>query len=215
MNLKIFNPKMARKRGRVATKAQQQKPTTTSTPGAWTYRAERSVTVVAADRVDRAPTYPLTRPVLLSPPSRLLTQRLVALHGKPERTADPLNEYNITQGHHQSSVLDSLVRTILSQNTTDKTSIRAFASLKETFPDWEAVRTADVGDVAESIRVGGLADAKAGWLVVDLVDRRALAHRTPTDSILTRAARSVVRQDPDDPSDAARRARRVHVGVAA
>ena len=28
------------------------------------------------------------------------------------------------------SVLDSLVRTILSQNTTDKTSIRAFKSLK-------------------------------------------------------------------------------------
>ena len=75
-----------------------------------------------------------------------------------------MNEYNITQGHHQSTVLDSLVRTILSQNTTDKTSIRAFASLKSTFPDWDAVRTADVEDVAESIRVGGLADAKAAWI---------------------------------------------------
>ncbi len=61
-------------------------------------------------------------------------------------------------------MLDSLVRTILSQNTTDKTSIRAFASLKETFPDWDAVRTADVEDVAESIRVGGLADSKAAWI---------------------------------------------------
>lgn len=56
------------------------------------------------------------------------------------------------------------MRTILSQNTTDKTSIRAFASLKETFPDWDAVRTADVEEVAESIRVGGLADAKASWI---------------------------------------------------
>jgi hypothetical protein len=120
----------------------------------------------------------------LPPASRLLTQRLVALHGKPERTADPLNEYNITQGHHQSSVLDSLVRTILSQNTTDKTSIRAFASLKETFPDWEAVRTADVGDVAESIRVGGLADAKAGWLVVAPCARSSHA---PTHSLALRA----------------------------
>ena len=154
----------------------------------------------------------LTLSLSLPPASRLLTQRLVALHGKPERTADPLNEYNITQGHHQSSVLDSLVRTILSQNTTDKTSIRAFASLKETFPDWEAVRTADVGDVAESIRVGGLADAKAGWLVVAPCARSSLIARPDS---LTRAARSFVRQDPDDPSDAARRARRVHVGVAA
>ena len=95
-----------------------------------------------------------------------------------------MNEYNITQGHHQSSVLDSLVRTILSQNTTDKTSIRAFASLKETFPDWEAVRTADVGDVAESIRVGGLADAKAGWLVVAPCARSSHA---PTLSLALRA----------------------------
>lgn len=33
--------------------------------------------------------------------------------------------------HEQRSVLDSLVRTILSQNTTDKTSIKAFTSLKK------------------------------------------------------------------------------------
>ena len=30
-----------------------------------------------------------------------LTRRLIEIHGKPERTSDPLNEYNITQGHHQ------------------------------------------------------------------------------------------------------------------
>lgn len=30
-----------------------------------------------------------------------LTRQLVEIHGKPERTSDPLNEYNITQGHHQ------------------------------------------------------------------------------------------------------------------
>ncbi len=37
------------------------------------------------------------------------------------------------------------VRTILSQNTTDTNSVRAFKSLKERFPTWEAVRTAPEG----------------------------------------------------------------------
>ena len=37
------------------------------------------------------------------------------------------------------------VRTILSQNTTDVTSQRAFAALKDTFPTWQAVREAQAG----------------------------------------------------------------------
>lgn len=37
------------------------------------------------------------------------------------------------------------VRTILSQNTTDTTSHRAFASLKEAFPTWEEVLKAPSG----------------------------------------------------------------------
>jgi len=60
------------------------------------------------------------------------------------------------------SVLDSLVGTILSQNTTDKTSHKAFASLKRSFPTWESVRTGDPTKVAESIKVGGLSEIKTG-----------------------------------------------------
>lgn len=44
------------------------------------------------------------------------------------------------------TVLDSLVGTILSQNTTDNNSKRAFASLKRVFPTWEEVSsTRDIG----------------------------------------------------------------------
>lgn len=39
----------------------------------------------------------------------------------------------------KESVLDGLVSTILSQNTTDLNSQRAFASLKSVFPTWEEV----------------------------------------------------------------------------
>lgn len=58
------------------------------------------------------------------------------------------------------SVLDFVVGTILSQNTTDVNSGRAFSSLKAKYPTWEAVRTAKANNVADSIRCGGLADTK-------------------------------------------------------
>jgi endonuclease-3 len=61
----------------------------------------------------------------------------------------------------ERSVLDGLVATILSQNTSDVNSGRAFRSLKEAFPTWEEVRTADPLELADSIRSGGLAETKA------------------------------------------------------
>ena len=72
------------------------------------------------------------------------------LHGTP------------TPGEHTMSVLDSLVRTILSQNTTDKNSRVAFMNLKQAFPTWRKVYEAQgTGRVEESIKFGGLADIKA------------------------------------------------------
>jgi len=57
--------------------------------------------------------------------------------------------------------LDELVMTILSQNTNDTNSGRAFASLQQRFPTWQAVLDAPSYQVAEAIRVGGLANIKA------------------------------------------------------
>ncbi|GAQ89783.1 hypothetical protein KFL_005620010 [Klebsormidium nitens] len=75
-----------------------------------------------------------------------------------------------TAGH--SSVLDSLVRTILSQNTTDTNSKRAFASLKQAFPTWEDVRAAGPGPLAASIKSGGLAEIKARR-ILDILEHLA------------------------------------------
>ena len=63
--------------------------------------------------------------------------------------------------HNQRSVLDSLVRTMLSQNTTDITSKRAFDALKVAFPTWEEARVAPVEAVADAVRCCGLADIRA------------------------------------------------------
>lgn len=57
--------------------------------------------------------------------------------------------------------LDGLIRTILSQNTTDLNSHAAFASLKQRFPTWEEALAADPDDIADAIRHGGLAEIKS------------------------------------------------------
>ncbi|MCC6442191.1 MAG: endonuclease III [Armatimonadetes bacterium] len=81
---------------------------------------------------------------------------------KARRIHDLLAEaYGIPEGSPEEDLLGSLVATILSQNTSDANSHRAYESLKAAFPAWEAVRQAPVKAVADAIRSGGLADMKA------------------------------------------------------
>ena len=61
--------------------------------------------------------------------------------------------------------VDTLVETILSQNTTDTNSHKAFARLKTRFPDWGELLDADPSYVADIIRSGGLADIKARRII--------------------------------------------------
>jgi endonuclease III len=56
---------------------------------------------------------------------------------------------------------DLLVQTILSQNTSDVNSLRAFGKLKSTYPDYDSILDAPEVEVADVIRAGGLADIKA------------------------------------------------------
>ncbi|HMT04482.1 MAG TPA: endonuclease III [Solirubrobacterales bacterium] len=57
--------------------------------------------------------------------------------------------------------VDELVRTILSQATSDSNRDRAFAGLKARFDDWESVRDAPEEAVEAAIRPGGLSRQKA------------------------------------------------------
>jgi len=57
--------------------------------------------------------------------------------------------------------LDTLVETILSQNTTDANSHRSFAALKKAYPKWEKMMGERPEKIAKLIRSGGLADMKA------------------------------------------------------
>jgi endonuclease-3 len=77
-----------------------------------------------------------------------IVRRLSPLYGEPvwRSRADAMTE---------------LVFTILSQNTSDTNSGRAFARLRARFPTWEELMAADPEQIAAEIQVGGLARVKA------------------------------------------------------
>ena len=77
-----------------------------------------------------------------------VVRRLSPLYGEPvwRPHGDPMSE---------------LVLTILSQNTSDSNSGRAFMRLRQRFPTWEALRDAPIAEIEQAIAVGGLARIKA------------------------------------------------------
>jgi len=95
---------------------------------------------------------------------------LIAMHSilqdemEKQKVADCIalleKEYGIPRPDEEEPV-DLLVKTILSQNTSDSNSLPAFAQLKSAFPDYESLLRASDEAVAQSIRRGGLAEIKA------------------------------------------------------
>ncbi|MFC2092423.1 endonuclease III domain-containing protein [Bacteroidota bacterium] len=59
------------------------------------------------------------------------------------------------------TILDILIATKLSQNTTDKTSYKAFMNLKENFKTWEELIEAPLQKIKNAIKVCGLANTKS------------------------------------------------------
>ena len=77
-----------------------------------------------------------------------ILRRLEPLYGpaRAPRPYDPVSE---------------LIFTVLSQNTSDHNSYRAYSRLREGFPTWEAIMNVDADRIAEAIQIGGLARIKA------------------------------------------------------
>jgi len=72
-----------------------------------------------------------------------------------------IGQYGNRHWQPRRSSLSVLVQTILSQNTSDVNSRRAFQSLLASFNTWEGVADADINDIAAAIRIGGLGEIKA------------------------------------------------------
>ena len=70
-------------------------------------------------------------------------------------------KFGIPQRKSIPDPLSNLILTILSQNTNDKNRDQAYQRLKGKFPTWELVMNADVKEIEEAIRPGGLAKQKS------------------------------------------------------
>jgi endonuclease-3 len=81
-----------------------------------------------------------------------VAQKLGHCYGRPPR-------------RRSRPLLDVLVETILSQNTSDLNSGRAFASLKRAYPTWESALAAGAAHLADEIRSGGLAAIKSRRII--------------------------------------------------
>jgi endonuclease-3 len=92
---------------------------------------------------------------------RTLQDDLAALHGPVERTD--------AHGTDNAAGVRQLLRTILSQNVADENTRRAAEALFDTYEDFAAIERADPAELAEVIRVAGLANQKAARI------QRALA----------------------------------------
>jgi len=57
--------------------------------------------------------------------------------------------------------LDELIMTILSQNTSDRNSGRAYTALRQRFPNWEELLDAPTSEVYAAIKPAGLGNIKA------------------------------------------------------
>ena len=79
----------------------------------------------------------------------------------PEIVARLDAAYGIPEWRPHHDPLSELVLTILSQNTSDANSGRAFVRLLEAFPTWDAVADALLPELIAAIQPGGLAPTKA------------------------------------------------------
>lgn len=88
------------------------------------------------------------------PPNRALARKALRVHARL------LDEYGLPDWGERLPAVEELVATILSQNTNDTNSGRAFDLLRARFGSMEAVRDAPLDDVIEAIRPAGLANQK-------------------------------------------------------
>jgi endonuclease III len=80
----------------------------------------------------------------------------------PTEVLDTLRDfYGTPERGLSGDALTQLVQTILSQNTSDVNTERAFAGLWTRFGAWQPILDAPTSEVADAIRSGGLAEIKA------------------------------------------------------
>lgn len=122
---------------------------------------------------------------------QVVNDLLAKVHGEVKAPAKvPAPSTTVSGCGEVPSILDALIRTLLSAATTGTNSSRAFKGLVDKFGilqegigkgsvDWDRVRRADIKEVFGAIKSGGLADTKSKRIkeILDMVYHENLARR--------------------------------------
>ena len=110
------------------------------------------------------PTFPHPTPT----EARLAHKILTDIHGARVRPAEVVASKTTAGCGASPSVLDALVRTILSQNTSDSNSTRAKLSMDKAYggsDNWAAIAKEGQGKLQEAIKSGGLSVVKSKVII--------------------------------------------------
>lgn len=80
--------------------------------------------------------------------------------------------YGVPEWRPNGAPLETLVHCILSQHTSDGNAQRAMESLRMRYPDWETIADAEEGELAATVREGGLGGVKARRILAALGEIR-------------------------------------------
>jgi len=98
------------------------------------------------------------------------------------------------QPRNLPSSMDMLIATVLSQNTNDRNSHHAYASLRQRYPTWQAVAEAPVRAIAATIRSGGMANQKAARIKGILRTIRSQYGSYDLSALRTRSNEEIIRE---------------------
>jgi endonuclease III len=170
------------------------KPTksTKSTPQSLRDRKLKAHTAYAGAKLSPFPDFPHPTPA----EAKLAHKILSSLHGSRTRPTEVVAPSSRAGCGDSPSVLDALVRTILSQNTSDSNSTRAKRSMDTVYggsDNWDAIVKGGQGKLQEAIKCGGLSVVKSRVIisilnqVYEKYGKYSLdhLHETPTEDAMT------------------------------
>ncbi|KAF2966020.1 hypothetical protein GQX73_g7566 [Xylaria multiplex] len=131
----------------------------------------KSYSQFAAAQQSPYPDFPRPRPG----ECKLAHRILVSIHGEQKRPEEITAPASRAGCGDSASVLDALVRTILSQNTSNANSTRAKLSMDAVYGGsdaWEAIAAGGEAKLAKAIESGGLASVKSKVILAILQQTR-------------------------------------------
>ncbi len=88
--------------------------------------------------------------------------------------------------------LDLLIATVLSQNTNDKNSYRAYQNLKDKYKNWTQLKDVSTNELKKTIRIAGLANQKAETIKLIIATLYAENKSVTLDSLFDKNNEEVI-----------------------